>query len=124
MFFAEPFDRADPPKKKYIVCSFINLLRASHEGSFNSHNNNNSVMKTITSIIASWSMAMALLGGGSLQAAVVLPGAFDMDFRVFGAISDHSMAGFLVPEGGSTLAVLGLALMLLGGVFSEDISVG
>lgn len=81
-------------------------------------------MKTITSIIACCSMAVALLGVGSLQAAVVLPGTLDMSFRAFGAISDHSMAGFLVPEGGSTLALLGLALMLLGGVSSEDISVG
>lgn len=81
-------------------------------------------MKTITSIIACCSLAVTLWGIGSLQAAVVLPGALDIGFCAFGAISDYSMAGFLVPEGGSTLALLGLALMLLGGVSSEDISVG
>jgi hypothetical protein len=41
-----------------------------------------------------------------------------IDFRSSGAISDYSVAGFSVPEGGSTLAVLGLALVGLAGMTS------
>ena len=41
-----------------------------------------------------------------------------IDFRSPGVISDYSVAGFSVPEGGSTLLVLGMALVGLAGMTS------
>lgn len=75
-------------------------------------------MKTITFIIVSCFIAVTLLRTGSLPAALVVPRTLDIDFRPFGAISDYSVVGFSVPEGGLTLAVLGLALVSLAGVMS------
>lgn len=41
-----------------------------------------------------------------------------IDFNNFGGQSDYSVVGFSVPEGGSTLLVLGMALVGLAGVTS------
>jgi hypothetical protein len=78
---AKPFDCGDPPHKSKNLSFVPSSIPSGRRAKVHSAAIKQYIMKTITSIIASCSMAVALLGVSSLQAAVVLPGTLDIDFR-------------------------------------------